>query len=194
MTTKYKYSAQSFNRSLSQHIWVICRQRPRGQDAQSRDVIARRGKRKWRHAALGLRGCRRQLFLVVAPQRSGTHSCFHSSRQACKRKISRATLLTHKHTSVTRYFRWISSSSRLPLLTMETCTNSHKKQKLSNAVENWVSVPTSSCCNASISHFSSRSSHQWPKVLTIKVLLISLTDLNFRRTLSVVSCVEPIKC
>lgn len=190
MTTKYDYSAQSFNRSLSEHIWVICRQRPRGQDVQSRDVIARHGKRKWCHVARWLRGCRRQLFLVVAPQRSGTRSCFHSLRLACKRKISRATLLTHKNTPVTRYFRCILSSSRLPLLTMETCTNSHKKQKLSNAAENWVSVATSSCFNASISHFSSWSSHQWAKVLTIKVLLISLTDLSFRRTSSVVSCVD----
>lgn len=102
MTTKYEYSAQSLNRSLSEHIWVICRQRPRGQDAHSRDVIARRGERKWRHGAVGLRGCRRQLFLVVAPQRSGTHSCFHSSRLACNRKIRRVTLLTHENTPVTR--------------------------------------------------------------------------------------------
>lgn len=32
------------------------------------------------------------------------------------------------------------STTRLPLLTMETCSSSHKKQKLSNAAENWVSL------------------------------------------------------
>lgn len=139
-TTKYEYNAQSFNLSLSLHTWVICRQRPRGQTLRvaTSSHAAERGS-------------------DVTPPRGYVAAADSSSwlwrrstvdygaafihRDWSAKKITRVSLL--KYILVTCFLHLKSGSSWLPLLTMETCSNSHKKQKLSNTAENWVSVGTS---------------------------------------------------
>lgn len=112
-------------------------------DAPSRDVIARFENRKWRHVAP------RVTFPPPTALPGGGAAAVGSTQllpfieSALQGKDNFGYLYSNTHTPRWRVIciRYTGrATSRRPLRTMETCSSSHKKQKRSNAAENWVSA------------------------------------------------------
>lgn len=172
--------------SVSLHLRTICSTRTGCRSVESFSQLLAITKQNWhqisclfnrpltkemRHAVVGdvaAGDCSCRLYssqasrLRAAPFTGGT-SAKKAIETTSKQRAERRVLFVFYNRSL-KLFGWIS---RWLLLAMETYSGSHKKQKLSNAAESWVSFFSRDCfklwCfNASISSRSSNFTNQLP--------------------------------